>query len=249
MYWLQKSPTLVRREERLSECMVLRRLAVTGPAGKIRGDESLDRATAPEVVVVDNYDSFTFNLVELLERLGARCTVSRNDQGTIDELLARSCDAFVVSPGPCTPRESGLSLALYERALADSARRPILGVCLGHQALATAAGGRVTRAARPMHGKTSLIEHHGRGLLRAAPSSFRAARYNSLIVERASLPACLEVTATSEGDDEIMALRHRSLPLESLQFHPESHWSECGDGLIDAWLADVRSHAARRPVE
>jgi len=211
------------------------------------GRRSDQAGREPTLVVVDNYDSFTFNLVELLERLGARCEVKKNDQGSVGELLNDPCDAFVVSPGPCTPRESGLSLALYERALAGDVARPILGVCMGHQALATASGGRVTRAGRPMHGKTSLIAHDGRGLFRGAPASFMAARYNSLTVDRASLPDVLEVSATSTGDDEIMGLRHRALPLESVQFHPESHWSEAGALLLETWLDDVRAQRERAP--
>ncbi|MFO0556296.1 MAG: aminodeoxychorismate/anthranilate synthase component II [Polyangiaceae bacterium] len=210
------------------------------------GKETLPRAL--RVIVVDNYDSFTWNLVELLERLGARCDVVEHDAATAVELGARPAHGFVVSPGPSSPARSGASLALFERALAGLEPRPILGVCLGHQALAAAAGTRVARAARPVHGKTSRIHHDGRGIFARSPLPFLAARYNSLVVEEASLAAELEVSARSD-EGEIMALRHRTRPLETVQFHPESHLTEAGDRLISSWLATLEPPAVRRAAK
>lgn len=192
-------------------------------------------AEGPRLLVIDNYDSFTENLVDLLRQLGAICSVTLNDALTLAELLACNADAFVVSPGPCTPAESGVSLPLFEAALARAERRPILGVCLGHQALAQAAGAKVVRA-KPVHGKTSPIRHDGTGLFEGVPQGFRAARYNSLVVDAATLPSDLLVTAHADDDGHVMALAHRTLPLWSVQFHPESHLSEQGSALISAFL-------------
>ncbi|HEY3234897.1 MAG TPA: aminodeoxychorismate/anthranilate synthase component II, partial [Polyangiaceae bacterium] len=173
---------------------------------------------APGIVVVDNYDSFTYNLVQYLETLGARCDVRLNDATTPDEIRKADPAGIVISPGPGTPDDAGVTLAVI-RELAG--RFPILGVCLGHQAIGQAYGGKVVRAKRLMHGKTSLIEHDGKTIFSHLPSPLEATRYHSLIVDLESVPECLEISAqTSEG--EIMGLRHRSLPVEGVQFHPES---------------------------
>ncbi len=170
------------------------------------------------VVVVDNYDSFTYNLVQYLEALGAECIVVLNDQTTLDAVAAMAPDGILLSPGPGTPDDAGVTLSIIDEL---AGKIPMLGVCLGHQSIAQAYGGRVIRAERLMHGKTSPIEHDAGSIFAGLPSPFVATRYHSLIVERGSLPACLEVSArTAEG--EIMALRHRELPVEGVQFHPES---------------------------
>ena len=184
------------------------------------------------VIVVDNYDSFTFNLVQMLRELGAEVDVFLNDAVDVAGVRARRPDGVLVSPGPCTPNEAGASLAV----VGEMGREvPVLGVCLGHQSIGQAFGGRVVRARRLMHGKTSPIVHDGRTLFEGLPCPFEATRYHSLIVERDSLPACLEVSAwTSEG--EIMGLRHRELPVEGVQFHPESVLTGEGKRLIGNWL-------------
>ncbi len=184
------------------------------------------------VVVVDNYDSFTYNLVQYLETIGARCDVRLNDRTTPEAIAADRPDGVLLSPGPGTPDDAGITLSTIE-ALAGKV--PLLGVCLGHQAIAQAYGGRVVRAARLMHGKTSPIEHDGRGVFAGLPCPFEATRYHSLIVQRQDLPGCLEISAwTSEG--EIMGLRHRELPVEGVQFHPESILTEHGMKLLSNWL-------------
>ena len=185
-----------------------------------------------DVLVIDNYDSFTFNLVQYLGELGARTRVVRNDAVEVDAILREPPAGILISPGPCTPNEAGISLETITRV---SGKVPILGVCLGHQAMGQAFGGRVVRAPRLMHGKTSPIEHDGRGVFAGLPSPFEATRYHSLIVERESLPECLEVSAwTAEG--EIMGLRHKSLAVEGVQFHPESVLTTEGKRLIGNWL-------------
>ncbi|MBV9946361.1 MAG: aminodeoxychorismate/anthranilate synthase component II [Myxococcales bacterium] len=189
------------------------------------------------VLVIDNYDSFTFNLVQYLGELGASVEVFKNDAIDVEGIRSRRPDAVLISPGPCTPNEAGVSLALIA-ALGQAL--PILGVCLGHQAIGQAYGGRVVRAGRLMHGKTSPIEHDGRGLFSGLPNPFDATRYHSLLVERESLPACLEVSAwTAEG--EIMGLRHRRWPVEGVQFHPESILTAPGKRLVGNWLERVAS--------
>lgn len=187
------------------------------------------------VLVVDNYDSFTFNLVQMLRELGADVEVFLNDAIDVAGVRARGPDGVLVSPGPCTPNEAGASLAV----VGDLGRElPVLGVCLGHQSIGQAFGGKVVRAGRLMHGKTSPIVHDGRTLFEGLPCPFEATRYHSLIVERESLPACLEVSAwTAEG--EIMGLRHRELPVEGVQFHPESVLTGEGKRLIGNWLRGV----------
>jgi anthranilate synthase/aminodeoxychorismate synthase-like glutamine amidotransferase len=183
------------------------------------------------VLVVDNYDSFTYNLVQYLGELGAELEVVRNDQATVDELLAREVDRVVVSPGPCTPDEAGVSLDAVRRF--PQAGVPTLGVCLGHQALAQAFGGRVVRH-EPVHGKTGVIEHDGRSVYRGLPTPLVVGRYHSLIVAE-DVPECLEVSA--RGDDGVvMGIRHRELPAEGVQFHPESILTEEGMGLLENFL-------------
>ena len=192
------------------------------------------------LLLIDNYDSFTYNLYHYLGELGADVQVRRNDVLTVSEALALRPDAIVISPGPCDPDRAGISLELV-RAAAD--RCPILGVCLGHQAIAQAFGGKIVRAPQIMHGKLSPIEHEGEGLFQGLPSPFAATRYHSLIVEPASLPACLTVTArTAEG--VIMGLAHRQRPVYGVQFHPESIATEHGHRLLRNFLALVPAAAA-----
>jgi anthranilate synthase component 2 len=184
------------------------------------------------VLMIDNYDSFTYNLVQYLGELGADVRVVRNDEVTVAEVEAMRPDRIVVSPGPCSPNEAGISLGVIERL---GSRVPILGVCLGHQAIGQAYGGRVVHARTLMHGKTSPIRHSGRGVFAGLPSPFTATRYHSLAVERESLPEVLEVTAWTE-DGEIMGLAHRALPVEGVQFHPESILTEHGQALLAGFL-------------
>jgi anthranilate synthase/aminodeoxychorismate synthase-like glutamine amidotransferase len=196
--------------------------------------------SALRILVVDNYDSFTFNLVQYLGELGARVEVHKNDQIDVAGVRARQPHGLLISPGPCTPNEAGVSLELL-RALGGAL--PIFGVCLGHQAIGQAYGGRVIRAERLMHGKTSPILHDGRGVFDGIPSPFEATRYHSLLVERASLPACLEISAwTAEG--EIMGLRHRTHDVEGVQFHPESVLTREGKRLVGNWLQLVAARSA-----
>jgi anthranilate synthase/aminodeoxychorismate synthase-like glutamine amidotransferase len=189
------------------------------------------------ILMIDNYDSFTFNLVQYLGELGARVEVRRNDKIDLAGIRAIAPDAIVISPGPCTPREAGISVPLI-RELAG--RLPILGVCLGHQCIGEAFGGRVVRAGRLMHGKTSPILHDSRTVFSGLPSPFLGIRYHSLLVEPDSLPECLEVSAwTVEG--EIMGVRHKHLAVEGVQFHPESILTEHGKGLLKNFLAGAIS--------
>jgi len=190
------------------------------------------------ILVLDNRDSFTFNLVQALQRLGARVEVMRAESVTADDVLARSPHAILLGPGPGRPEDARTSLALLAREL----DLPLLGVCLGHQALAHHAGAVTQRAAEPMHGRTVSVEHAGVGVFRGLPSPLACARYNSLSVRRGSLPPSLEMTAwTSQGD--VMGLRHRSLPWEGVQFHPESILSEGGDLLLTNFLRAARGSA------
>jgi anthranilate synthase/aminodeoxychorismate synthase-like glutamine amidotransferase len=190
------------------------------------------------VLVLDNYDSFTYNLVQCLGELGAEVEVVRNDRATVDELLLRGYGAVVVSPGPCTPDEAGISLEAVRRF--PEAGVPLLGVCLGHQALGQAFGARVVRHA-PVHGKTAEIEHDGRGVFAGLPSPLTVGRYHSLVVEEASLPDELEVSA--RGGGVIQAIRHRTLPAEGIQFHPESVLTECGHDLLRTFLSEAGAAA------
>jgi anthranilate synthase component II len=184
------------------------------------------------IVLIDNYDSFTFNLVHYLGDLGAAVRVHRNDKVTVSSVMAADPDAIVLSPGPCTPKEAGICLGLIGEA---SGSIPILGVCLGHQAIGDAFGGKVVRAPTPVHGKLSTIRHGGAGIFRGINVSFRATRYHSLVVERPSLPDDLTVTADTE-DGLIMGLSHRRLPVHGVQFHPESIASEHGHLMLKNFL-------------
>ncbi len=185
------------------------------------------------VLMIDNYDSFTFNLVQYLGELGARVTVRRNDRIDLAGIKAMAPGAIVISPGPCTPREAGISVELIQKL---AGQVPILGVCLGHQCIGEAFGGRVVRAGRLMHGKTSPIVHDARTIFCGLPSPFEAIRYHSLLVEPQSLPECLEVSAwTAEG--EIMGLRHKRMAVEGVQFHPESILTQHGKELLKNFLA------------
>ncbi|RME62181.1 MAG: aminodeoxychorismate/anthranilate synthase component II [Alphaproteobacteria bacterium] len=196
------------------------------------------------LLLIDNYDSFTYNLYHYLGELGAETLVRRNDQIGVAQAMALGAQAIVLSPGPCTPNEAGICIDLIQAA---AGRIPLLGVCLGHQAIGQAFGGRVVRAPRVMHGKTSAITHDGRGLFDGLPNPFTATRYHSLIVERESLPACLEITAQTE-DGLIMGLRHRTLAVHGVQFHPESIATEHGHALLANFLrlAGVAVRAAAR---
>jgi para-aminobenzoate synthetase component 2 len=185
------------------------------------------------ILLIDNYDSFTYNLVQALGSLGAEVETVRNDALTPEEVEARAPERIVISPGPCTPRESGVSNRVIRRL---AGRIPILGVCLGHQCIAHAFGGRVVRARRPMHGKTSEIRHDGGGLYAGLPNPFPAMRYHSLIVDETALPADFVVTARTE-EGEVMGLRHRSWPLEGVQFHPESFLTYEGPTLLKNFLS------------
>jgi para-aminobenzoate synthetase component 2 len=185
------------------------------------------------VLVIDNYDSFTYNLVQYLGELGEQPVVYRNDELSLDEIAAMKPDHILISPGPCTPTEAGISLALIERFKGEI---PIMGVCLGHQSIGQVFGGDVIRASNLMHGKTSPILHTGKGVFEGLPSPFTATRYHSLIVKRETLPDCLEITAeTAEG--EIMGLRHKEYPIEGVQFHPESIVTEHGHQMLRNFLA------------
>jgi anthranilate synthase component 2 len=203
------------------------------------------------IVLIDNYDSFTFNLVHYLGGLGAAVTVHRNDKVAADDVIAAEPDAIVLSPGPCTPNEAGICLELIDKAAASI---PILGVCLGHQAIGQAFGGDVVRAPVPVHGKLSEVTHTGQGLFRGINGPFRATRYHSLVVDRATMPANLAVTAET-ADRLVMGLAHETLPVHGVQFHPESIASEHGHlmlrnflELAAAWNATTgRRAAATRP--
>ena len=188
------------------------------------------------ILLIDNYDSFTFNLYHLLGEVGAECTVRRNDAITVAEAIDMGPEAVVLSPGPCTPDEAGICLDLI---VAAAGRVPVLGVCLGHQAIGQAFGGEIVRAPVPMHGKLGRVEHAGADIFAGLPSPFDAVRYHSLIVDRATLPEALEATAWTE-DGLVMGLRHRALPLFGVQFHPESIASQHGADILANFLAIAR---------
>jgi anthranilate synthase component II len=202
------------------------------------------------IILIDNYDSFAFNLVHYLGELGAQVEVHRNDKVTSAAVIAADPDAIVLSPGPCTPKEAGICLDLIAKA---SAKIPILGVCLGHQSIGDAFGGKVVRAPVPVHGKLSEIHHNGSGVFRGINGPFRATRYHSLVVERASLPHDLTVTADTDGG-LVMGLAHARLPIHGVQFHPESIASDHGHLLLKnfldiatAWNASTGRRAAKAP--
>ncbi|MDH5288131.1 MAG: aminodeoxychorismate/anthranilate synthase component II [Betaproteobacteria bacterium] len=188
------------------------------------------------LLMIDNYDSFTFNLVQYLGELGADVHVYRNDAITLDQVEAWTPEHIVLSPGPCTPAEAGITVPLIQRF---AGRIPLLGVCLGHQAIGEAFGGRIVRAARVMHGKLDAVTHDGRGVFTGIPSPVTVTRYHSLAIERASLPACLEVSATT-ADGEIMGVRHREHPVEGVQFHPEAILTEHGHAMLRNFLEGRR---------
>jgi len=189
------------------------------------------------LLMIDNYDSFTYNLVQYLGELGADVVVHRNDQITVQEIERLAPEKIVISPGPCTPNEAGVSIDTIK---AFAGRVPILGVCLGHQSIGQAFGGRIVHAGAIMHGKTSMIYHSDAGVFHGLPQPFEATRYHSLVIEKESLPACLEVTAWTQdatgGIDEIMGVRHRSMQVEGVQFHPESILTGCGHDLLRNFL-------------
>jgi len=189
------------------------------------------------LLMIDNYDSFTYNLVQYLGELGADVQVHRNDQITLQEIEDLAPEKIVISPGPCTPNEAGISIATIKQF---AGLVPILGVCLGHQSIGQAFGGRIGHARAIMHGKTSMIRHNDKGVFRGLPDPFEATRYHSLVIEQDSLPDCLEVTAWTEdahgGVDEIMGVRHKTLAVEGVQFHPESILTGCGHELLRNFL-------------
>ena len=194
------------------------------------------------LLMIDNYDSFTYNIVQYLGELGQDVKVVRNDELTVAQIAALAPERIVISPGPCTPNEAGVSLEVLEKL---SGQVPLLGVCLGHQSLGQAFGGKVVRARTIMHGKTSPIRHKGLGVFAGLPDPCEATRYHSLVVEKDSLPDCLEITAWTENPDgsidEIMGLRHKSLPVEGVQFHPESILTQHGHDMLRNFLQASRA--------
>lgn len=193
------------------------------------------------VLMIDNYDSFTYNIVQYLQELGAEVIVRRNDELSLEDITAIGADRLVISPGPCTPNEAGISMAAIKHF---AGKLPILGVCLGHQSMGQVFGGKVVRARQVMHGKTSPIYHNGKGVFHGLPSPFTATRYHSLVVEKDSLPDCFEITAWTQHDDgsidEIMGLRHKTLDVEGVQFHPESILTEHGHAMLNNFLQGER---------
>ncbi|TNF88418.1 MAG: aminodeoxychorismate/anthranilate synthase component II [Gammaproteobacteria bacterium] len=188
------------------------------------------------LLMIDNYDSFTYNVVQYLGELGAEVEVHRNDEITLDEIEAKAPDKIVISPGPCTPNEAGISMAVVEHF---GKKIPLLGICLGHQSIGQVFGGDVVRAREVMHGKTSMIHHADKGVFAGLPNPLEATRYHSLVVARDTLPDCLEITAWTEQDgefDEIMGFRHREYPIEGVQFHPESIFTGTGHDLLNNFL-------------
>jgi anthranilate synthase component 2 len=184
------------------------------------------------LLMIDNYDSFTYNLVQYFGELGEDVAVYRNDEITLDEIAEKKPDHIVISPGPCTPNEAGISVALIKEF---AGKRPILGVCLGHQAIGQAFGGKIVHAKQVMHGKVSAVRHNSDSVFRDLPNPLQATRYHSLVIERASLPSCLEVTAWTD-DGEIMGVKHKSLAVEGVQFHPEAILTESGHALLKNFL-------------
>ena len=189
------------------------------------------------LLVIDNYDSFTYNLVQYLGELGQHVRVVRNDEVSVEDIERISPEYIIISPGPCTPNEAGISLDVVVRL---AGKIPILGVCLGHQAIGQAFGGKVIRAKEVVHGRTSRVFHDDKGLFAGLPNPFEATRYHSLVVERSSLPDCLEITAKT-WDEEVMGLRHKSMPVEGVQFHPESFLTKVGKDLLRNFLRLARA--------
>ena len=189
------------------------------------------------ILMVDNYDSFTYNVVQYLAELGADVEVRRNDEITLADIAEMAPQKIVISPGPCTPNEAGISVDVIKHF---AGKTPILGICLGHQSIGQAFGGEVVRAKRVMHGKTSMMHHNGKGVFSGLDQPFEATRYHSLVVDKDSLPDCFEMTAWTQHDDgtvdEIMGLRHKTLAVEGVQFHPESILSQCGHELLNNFL-------------
>jgi len=185
------------------------------------------------ILMIDNYDSFTYNLVQYLGEMGEELKVYRNDKISLEEIEQLKPDHIVISPGPCSPKEAGISVEVIKHF---AGKIPILGVCLGHQSIGYAFGGEVVRAGRLMHGKTSLIYHDGKGIFKGIPNPFQATRYHSLIIERSTLPSCLEISAETDVG-EIMGVRHKSYPIEGVQFHPESILTEHGKEILRNFLA------------
>jgi anthranilate synthase/aminodeoxychorismate synthase-like glutamine amidotransferase len=185
------------------------------------------------ILVIDNYDSFTYNLVQYLGEMGEELVVYRNDEITVDEIERMAPDRIVISPGPCTPNEAGVSVETIRRL---AGKIPLLGVCLGHQSIRAAFGGEIVRAKAPMHGKTSLIHHDGRGVFTGLENPFVATRYHSLVIRRETIPDCLKISAWTE-DGEIMGVRHREFPVEGVQFHPESILTRAGKELLRNFVA------------
>jgi anthranilate synthase component 2 len=192
-----------------------------------------------KVFMIDNYDSFTYNLAQYFQILGAEVVVKRNDQTTIEEIKRLDPDAIVISPGPCSPREAGISVKVVQELYKDY---PILGVCLGHQSIGYAFGANIIRAKRLMHGKTSLITHTGEGIFSGITNPFTAVRYHSLVIDEPTLPPFLKVTARSEEDEEVMAIQHTEYPVFGVQFHPESVLSEAGLDLLKNFLTIAQGY-------
>jgi anthranilate synthase/aminodeoxychorismate synthase-like glutamine amidotransferase len=198
------------------------------------------------ILVIDNYDSFTYNLVQYLGELGAAVEVHRNDAISVEDIAGRAPEAVLISPGPGNPDEAGITLSLLANRAGHAESWPVLGVCLGHQAIGQAFGGRVVSAQRLMHGRTSAIHHTGVGIFSGLPDPFTATRYHSLVVERESLGPDLEITAWSD-DGEIMGLRHKRLPIQGVQFHPESFLTEHGHALLQNFLQELPDRGRIQP--
>lgn len=213
-------------------------------SAEITAEISAERIDAESVgrsaLLIDSYDSFTHNIAHALREAGCACEVVRHDEVTVAELLAADVGGWVLGPGPCTPEQAGIGLALVKSLVVDEDERPFLGICLGHQTLAVALGGRVRRATRAVHGRRVRMMHDGTGVLEGLASPIEVTRYNSLVVDETTLPAPLLVTARDE-DGEIMGLRHRRLPLEGVQFHPESWLDDGARGLFASWVDGLRA--------
>lgn len=184
------------------------------------------------ILVIDNYDSFTYNIVQYLGEMGAEIEVVRNDELTVEEILKKKPKQILISPGPCSPKEAGISVDVIQKL---AGKIPILGVCLGHQSIGYAFGGEIIRAKKLMHGKTSQITHDGKGVFKGLPNPFQATRYHSLVIKKETIPDCLVITAQSE-DGEIMGVRHKTLAVEGVQFHPESILTESGKALLKNFI-------------